>query len=200
MPDPNDTSGQVYQAPEPPKPNRDSILIDIAKSTFDCTRSKEVKEFEKDVKLFGSKMSIKMDNVAFSANTKLDIKNAYWFMLDKQFECGKIILDMKRAKNDIIQESKEFKGNLSTDVNGKVICVNTAPECMNLYLNYAGIKYKEHDPLSVKSKEATNLMQKMKKILKKKINAKIGEEKFLKDEKEKADLGHTYISDKPLAA
>lgn len=107
---------------------------------------------------------------------------------------------MKRAKNDIIQESKEFKGNLSTDVNGKVICVNTAPECMNLYLNYAGIKYKEHDPLSVKSKEATNLMQKMKKILKKKINAKIGEEKFLKDEKEKADLGHTYISDKPLAA
>ena len=76
MPDPNDTTGQVYVAPEPPKPNRDSLQIDISKSSFECTRSKEVQEFEKDVNLFGSKMSIKMDNAAFSANTKLDIKNA----------------------------------------------------------------------------------------------------------------------------
>ena len=112
MPDPDDTSGQVYQAPEPPKPNRDSILIDLAKSSFDCTRSKEVKEFEKDVKLFGSKMSIKMDNAAFSSNAKLDIKDGYWFMLDKQFECGKIILDMKKvAALKIGEDEKVEIGN-----------------------------------------------------------------------------------------
>lgn len=112
MPDPNDTTGQVYVAPEPPKPNRDSMQIDLAKSSFDCTRSKEVKEFEKDVKLFGSKMSIKMDNAAFSANTKLDIKNAYWFMLDKQFESGKIILDMKTvAALKIGEDEKVEVGN-----------------------------------------------------------------------------------------
>lgn len=112
MPDPNDTSGQVYQAPEPPKPDRDSIQIDISKSSFECTRSKEVKEFEKDVKLFGSKMSIKMDNAAFSSETKLDIKNAYWFMLDKQFESGKIILDMKKvAALKIGEDEKVEIGN-----------------------------------------------------------------------------------------
>ena len=112
MPDPNDTTGQVYVAPEPPKPNRDSLQIDISKSSFECTRSKEVKEFEKDVNLFGSKMSIKMDNAAFSANTKLDIKNAYWFMLDKKYECGKVLLDMKKvAALKIGQGDKVEVGN-----------------------------------------------------------------------------------------
>ena len=112
MPDPNDTTGQVYVAPEPPKPNRDSLQIDISKSSFECTRSKEVKEFEKDVNLFGSKMSIKMDNAAFSANTKLDIKNAYWFMLDKKYECGKVLLDIKKvAALKIGQGDKVEVGN-----------------------------------------------------------------------------------------
>lgn len=112
MPDPNDTSGQVYVAPEPPKPNRDSIVIDIAKSSFDCTRSKEVSDVDKQVKIFGAMVNVKMDNVAFSANTKLDIKNGYWFMLDKKFECGKIILDMKTvAALKIGEDEKVEVGN-----------------------------------------------------------------------------------------
>lgn len=112
MPDPNDISGQVYVAHEPPKPNRDSILIDIAKSSFECTRSKEVKDVDKQVKIFGAMVNVKMDNVAFSANTKLDIKNGYWFMLDKQFEFGKIILDMKTvAALKIGEDEKVEVGN-----------------------------------------------------------------------------------------
>lgn len=77
MLDPNDLSGQVSHAPELPKPNRDSIVIDMDKSTFECTRSKAVKDVYKQVKLFGAMVNVKMDNVEFSANTKLDIKNAY---------------------------------------------------------------------------------------------------------------------------
>lgn len=89
---------------------------------------------------------------------------------------------------------------MSTDINGKVICVNEKPEALNHYINYDGIKYQELDPLSVESDEAKNLMQKMKKILKKNIQKKINEEKQVRDEKIQADIGHTFTSDKPLAA
>ncbi len=112
MPDPNDTSGQVYVAPEPPKPNRDSIAIDMEKSSFECTRSKAVKDVDKQVKIFGAMMNVKMDNVEFSAQTKLDIKNAYWFMLDKKYECGKVVLDMKTvAALKIGEDEKVEVGN-----------------------------------------------------------------------------------------
>ena len=57
-------------------------------------------------------VNVKMDNAAFSTNTKLDIKNAYWFMLDKQFECGEIILDMKKvAALKIGEDEKVEVGN-----------------------------------------------------------------------------------------
>lgn len=112
MPDPNDTTGQVYVAPEPPKPNRDSLAIDLEKSSFQCVRSKAVKDVDKQVKVFGSIMNVKMDNVEFSAETKLDIKNAYWFMLDKKYECGKVVLDMKKvAALKIGEDDKVEVGN-----------------------------------------------------------------------------------------
>ncbi|HET6991182.1 MAG TPA: hypothetical protein VFJ43_07660, partial [Bacteroidia bacterium] len=69
MPDPDDTTGAVKQAPEPPKPNRDSFSIDQEKSSFACTRSKTVKDVDKEVRIFGGTMNLKMDNASFSANT-----------------------------------------------------------------------------------------------------------------------------------
>lgn len=112
IPDPNDTTGQVYQAPEPPKPNRDSIQMDLEKSSFECTRSKAVKDVDKQVKIFGSMVNVKMDNVEFSANTKLDIKNGYWFTLDKKYEFGKVVLDMKKvAALKIGEDEKVEIGN-----------------------------------------------------------------------------------------
>lgn len=109
MPDPNDTTGQVYQAPEPPKPNRDSIQIDLEKSSFECTRSKAVKDVDKQVKIFGSMVNVKMDNVEFSANTKLDIKYAYWYTLDKKYESGKVVLDMKKVATLKIGEDEKVE-------------------------------------------------------------------------------------------
>lgn len=112
MPDPNDTNGQVYQVPEPPKPNCDSIQIDLEKSFFECTRSKAVKDVDKQVKIFGSMVNVKMDNVEFSANTKLDIKSSYWYTLDKKYECGKVVLDMKKvAALKIGEDEKVEIGN-----------------------------------------------------------------------------------------
>lgn len=112
MPDPNDTTGQVYQTPEPPKPNRDSIQMDLEKSSFECTRSKAVKDVDKQVKIFGSMVNVKMDNVEFSANTKLDIKNGYWFTLEKKYEFGKVVLDMKKvAALKIGEDEKVEIGN-----------------------------------------------------------------------------------------
>lgn len=112
MPDPNDTTGQVEQQIEPPKPNRDSIVIDLEKSSFECTRSKAVKDVDKQVKIFGSMVNVKMDNVEFSANTKLDIKYAYWYTLDKKYEFGKVVLDMKKvAALKIGEDEKVEIGN-----------------------------------------------------------------------------------------
>lgn len=112
MPDPNDTTGQVYQAPKPPKPNRDSIQIDLESSSIECTRSKRVKDVDKQVKLFGASVNVKMDDVSFSAETKLDIKNAYWYLLYKKFEMGEIVLDMKSvAALKIGEDEKVEIGN-----------------------------------------------------------------------------------------
>ena len=97
MSDPNDTTGMVHEPVEPPKPNRDSLLMDLKNSSIECTRSKSVKDVDKQVKIFGATMNVKMDNASFSTNTKLDIKDAWWFLLDKKFECGTIVLDMKKV-------------------------------------------------------------------------------------------------------
>ena len=69
---------------------------------------------------------------------------------------------------------------------------------MNRNINFSGIEYKEHDPLSVKSEEAQTLMAKMKRRLKRVIEGKISEEKQKYDETH--DIGHVFKSDKPLAA
>lgn len=112
MPDSNDTTGMVHEAPEPPKANRDSLMMDLKNSSIECTRSKSVKDVDKQVKIFGATMNVKMDNASFSTNTKLDIKDAWWFLLDKKLECGKVVLDMKKvAALKIGEDEKVEVGN-----------------------------------------------------------------------------------------
>ena len=89
---------------------------------------------------------------------------------------------------------------MSTDINGKAICVKNKPEAINRFINYAGVEYQEHDPLSVKSNEAKNLMKKIKRKFKKNIQNKIQEEQQIRDDKIEEDIGHAFSSDKPLAA
>ncbi len=95
MPDPNDTSGVVKKTIEPIISHRDSFAFDQSKSSVACTRSKSVKDVDKQVKLFGGTMNVKMDNASFSANTTIKIKNGWWFSIDKKADGGKLILDMK---------------------------------------------------------------------------------------------------------
>lgn len=112
MPDPDDTSGAVHQPVEPPKPKQDSFLIDPAKSSFGCTRSKTVKEVDKQIKIGNSTMNLKMDNASFSATTDIRIKNGWWFSLEKKADGGKVVLDMKTvAALQIGEDEKLETGN-----------------------------------------------------------------------------------------
>lgn len=109
MPDPNDTSGEVKKNMELPKPKRDSFLIDQGKSSFACTRSKTVKDVDKQVKLFGANVNIKMDNASFSANTTIQIKSGAWFMLDNKLDGGEVLLDMKSVAALKIGKDEEIE-------------------------------------------------------------------------------------------
>jgi hypothetical protein len=112
MPDPDDTTGQVKQPVDPPKPRRDSFLLDNSKSSFACTRSKTVKDVDKQIKIGNSTMNLKMDNASFSANTDIKIKNGWWFSLDKKSDGGKVVLDMKSvAALQIGEDEKLETGN-----------------------------------------------------------------------------------------
>lgn len=112
MPDPNDTSGAVKQPVEPPKPKQDSFAIDNTKSSFSCTRSKTVKDVDKQIRIGNSTMNVKMDNASFSASTEIKIKNGWWFSLDKKPDGGKVVLDMKSvAALQIGEDEKLETGN-----------------------------------------------------------------------------------------
>lgn len=108
MPDPDDTSGAV-KIVEPPKPRQDSFSIDIDKSSFDCTRSKTVKDVDKQIKIGNSVINMKMDNASFSASTSIKIKKAWWFSLDKKTDGGKVILDMKSVAALQIGKDEEIE-------------------------------------------------------------------------------------------
>lgn len=84
MPDPNDTTGMVTKKTDPIKPRSDSFEFDQTKSSFACTRTKTVKDVDKQIKIFGGSMNLKMDNASFSASTNIKIKNGWWFFLDKK--------------------------------------------------------------------------------------------------------------------
>ncbi|MCX6311434.1 MAG: YceI family protein [Bacteroidetes bacterium] len=110
--DPNDTSGNVKKEVTLIIPKRDSFALDENQSSFACTRSKTVKDVEKQVKIFGGTMNLKMDNASFSANTSIKIKNGWWFLLDKKSDGGKVILDMKSvAALQIGKEDEIETGN-----------------------------------------------------------------------------------------
>jgi hypothetical protein len=109
MPDSADTSGAVHQPVEPPKPRQDSFSIDRSKSSFSCTRSKTVKEVDKQIKIGNSTMNLKMDNASFSASTTIQIKNGWWFSLDKKADGGKVVLDMKTVAALQIGEDEQLE-------------------------------------------------------------------------------------------
>jgi hypothetical protein len=79
----------------PPVPGHDTLQMDKAKSLFNVTRSKTVKDVDKEIKIGKSVMHMKMDNASFSATTKVEIANAYWEMTGKAFNHGMVVLDMK---------------------------------------------------------------------------------------------------------
>lgn len=95
-----------------PKPNRDSLKIDLSKSSVEVTRNKSVKAFDKKMKLFGDEVNVKMDDASFTTTTKLDIKNAYWFLLNGELDEGLVTLDMKSvAALKIAEDEKVEIGN-----------------------------------------------------------------------------------------
>jgi polyisoprenoid-binding protein YceI len=102
-------SSAVVKNNEPPKPKRDSISIDLTKSKFDCTRSKTVKDVDKVVKLFGADVNVKMDNASFSSTVNIKILNGHWFSLDKKFDGGKVVLDMKSVATVNVGKDKELE-------------------------------------------------------------------------------------------
>jgi hypothetical protein len=69
--------------------------IDTDQSTFNVTRSKTVKDVDKEVRIGKSVIHMKMDNASFSATTKIEIADAYWGTVNKNFDHGNVILDMK---------------------------------------------------------------------------------------------------------
>lgn len=105
----NDTTGIVKQPTEPPKPRQDSFSIDREKSSFACTRSKTVKEVDRQIKIGKGTMNLKMDNASFSANTTIQIKNGWWFSLDKKAGGGKVVLGMKSVATLQIGEDESLE-------------------------------------------------------------------------------------------
>ncbi|CAN5424943.1 hypothetical protein BH09BAC5_BH09BAC5_25970 [soil metagenome] len=106
----NDTdTTAVITKTEPIKPLQDSFLIDGSNSSFKCTRSKTVKDVDKQIKIGKSVMNLKMDNASFSANTDIKIKNGCWFTLDKKPDGGKVVLDMKRVSALQIGKDEEIE-------------------------------------------------------------------------------------------
>jgi hypothetical protein len=92
-----------------PKSNRDSIGIDLEQSTFDCTRSKMVKDVDQDVVIFGKTMSVKMDKASFSASVAIKMLRANWFYVDQKFTDGKVVLDMNSVSTIQVGKSKELE-------------------------------------------------------------------------------------------
>jgi polyisoprenoid-binding protein YceI len=79
----------------PSLPDHDTLLMDKMKTSFNVTRSKTVKDVDKEIKFGNSVMHMKMDNASFSATTKIEIADAYWETVNKNFDHGNVILDMK---------------------------------------------------------------------------------------------------------
>lgn len=107
-----DTASVVKQPVDPPKPRQDTFAIDESKSVFKCTRSKTVKDVDKEIRIGKSVMHMKMDNASFSAATDIRIKNGWWFSLDKKADGGKLVLDMKSVTAlQIGEDEKVEAGN-----------------------------------------------------------------------------------------
>src|ERR1041385_4097736 len=103
----SDSSSAVVH--EIPKIDYDSIPIDLEKSSFNCTRSKEVKHVNQQVMLFGKPVNVQMENASFSASVVIKILRANWFLSDHKFDGGKIILDMKSISTMQVGKNKELE-------------------------------------------------------------------------------------------
>ena len=93
-------------------PRRDTFFMDKAKCAFNCTRSKTVKDVDKEIKIGHSVMRMKMDNASFSASTKIEIADAFWETSSTVLDQGNVTLDMTSVKTlQIGEDEKITSGN-----------------------------------------------------------------------------------------
>lgn len=104
-----DSIADTVSAPVVYVPKLDSTGVKISDCIFHCERSKTVKEVEKDVRVMGSIMHMKLDNASFTAESDIAVHSGYWYTLDGKLRNGILVLDMTSVEAVKVGDDKRLE-------------------------------------------------------------------------------------------
>lgn len=90
-------------------PKLDSVPLKTADCIFHCERSKTVKEVEKDVRVMGSIMHMKLDNASFTAETDIAVHSGNWYTIDGKMRNATLVLDMSSVEAMKVGDDKKLE-------------------------------------------------------------------------------------------